>query len=550
MPPMTLADAVVNIGANLDPLNKGLGKAQGGLANFAGGATKLLGGALVGGAVLAAGAIAGIGAAALSVSKETSDLTNRLVGELGITEEKARQLGQVARDVFANNFAGSIAEAGDAVRVVQQQLGDLVDASDLQEITENAFRLSDAFGVDIKEGISGVKTLMENFGLSSTEAFDLLASGYQKGLDRSGDFLETITEYSNQFDAAGFRAEEMLSVLATGADGGVLGVDKIADAIKEMNIRLSEGGDNVAAAFKAAGQDFEFIQSSVRSGDEEWGDYFQNVINGLNDIEDPIERQTHLTAIFGTQAEDLGRKFTESIDKTILGMDDMKGAIDKVDTRYTNFQSVVTGVWRKIIDAATPLTDELIKIANEAMPAITTFIDETLAPTFEGWAIKARDFLTGENGLIAAITLAGTSGTWQPLIDYVSGLDDGIDDLIKKIRSLLEWFQKIPGWMGQYVFDPLEKFENTIRRAVGAPELNNGYTPDLNSSGIYDPNPSYTPESPNLSLQQPAAAWQLWSSVPQDVNVNVNVTGADPGNGARIGAQTGIEQSLSQRGIR
>jgi len=236
-----LADAIVYFGGDDSALSKSLGDAQKSTASFATSATKVLGGALVGGAALAGAAILGIGAAAFSISNEVDKAAGNIAADLGILKDEAKDFANVARQVYGNNFADSIDEAGAAVAEVSKQFDLAADSPALKEITENAFRLRDAYGVDAAEGISAAKTLVENFGISHKKAFDLVATGFQRGLDRSGDFVDTIEEYSTQFASGGASAEQFFGLLESGSQGGVLGVDKAADAFKEFSLRVTDG---------------------------------------------------------------------------------------------------------------------------------------------------------------------------------------------------------------------------------------------------------------------------------------------------------------------
>lgn len=289
-----------------------LGNSIGRLEGFAtgaggklGGLATVIGGGLVTAAGVGAAAIGLIGSAAFDTASEVNSAAGDIQSQLGITAEEAERTADIAASVWGNNFAGSIGEAGQAIVQVRQQLGALND-QELQDSTENAFRLADTFGTDVTENIHAASVLMDEFGLSSDQAFDFITTGFQNGLNSSDDFLGSISEYSNLFADSGFSADQFFSIMETGSAGGVLGTDKISDAIKEMTLRLSEGGDDVTAAFDSIGQDFDQIQSDIASGNGEWGDYFDTIVSGLSQIENPIERQAAQVAIFGTMAEDLG----------------------------------------------------------------------------------------------------------------------------------------------------------------------------------------------------------------------------------------------------
>ena len=239
-----LASLVVAIAADaqkyMQTLDQTQGKTQSWAGKIGGVATKAVGGLLVGGAVAAAGAVAAIGTAAFNVSRETEQATANIAAQLGKTIAEAERFGEVAKRVYGENFAGSVTEAGETVARAFQVMGDLGDKS-LQKFTERAFALRDSFQVDTAESIDAAQTLMENFGISSDHAFDLIAKGFQKGLNRADDFTDTITEYSTQFASGGASAEQFFSLLESGLAGGMLGTDKAADAFKEFRVRIQDG---------------------------------------------------------------------------------------------------------------------------------------------------------------------------------------------------------------------------------------------------------------------------------------------------------------------
>ena len=391
----TLGEAILYLTSDDSKLGAGLDSAKQQAAGWASslGSTMstLIGGAVVVGVGAAATALVGLGVAGFNASQEIDQAQRELIGTLGATEAEAERLGGLGVKVFKDNFAGSISEATEAIGEARKQLGELSD-EELVDATENAYRLQDAFGVDVPESINKASTLMEEFGLTQQEAFDFMASGFQNGLNASDDLLDSIGEYSNLFADAGFTADEFYSIMQSGAAGGVLGTDKIADAIKEMQIRLNEGGKDVSAAFGDIGLDFNNISAAVTRGDAEWADYFDKIVGGINGIEDPIKRAQVQTAIFGTMAEDLGVNFTEGLSAGQTALEDMAGAVDKIDKRYEDFGSMATGLWRNLVIAITPVTDKLLDMANNAMPYVIQVVDwlsekiQEAIPILEQWA--------------------------------------------------------------------------------------------------------------------------------------------------------------------
>ena len=67
------------------------------------------------GAAAGAAALATVTAAAFNVSNETQKAAKNIETQLGTTTEEAKRLADVARNVYGNNFAGSVGEASDCL---------------------------------------------------------------------------------------------------------------------------------------------------------------------------------------------------------------------------------------------------------------------------------------------------------------------------------------------------------------------------------------------------------------------------------------------------
>ena len=387
-----LADAVAYLTTDDTQLKKGLKQADtevGGWGNKIG---SVVGGAALGitAAVGAAvvGATVAVGAAALDVSSQTKTAAADLAASLGIQAEEAAAYAEAAKQVFGNNFAESVADAATGVKAIAQQLGLAADDPALKTLTENAFRLRDVFGTDVNESVSAVKTLMENFGITSEEAFDMLAAGYQQGLDRSGDFLDTIGEYSTQFASGGASADQFFSTLTSGLQGGMLGTDKAADLFKEFRVRIQDGSDATSEALAAIGLDADAMAAGFADGSLTAVDAFNQVQAALKNTGDENVQFQAGVALLGTQFEDLGQAAVFGIDTAAVKLGSMGGAIESLDAKYTDFGSVVSGIWRRLVVSISPFTDKLLDLVNAAMPSVLAAFDEfdrTAVPAMEAF---------------------------------------------------------------------------------------------------------------------------------------------------------------------
>lgn len=388
-----LATLVVAIAADakqyMESLDRTAGKTQSWAGKIGGVATKALGGLVVGGAVAAAGAVAAIGGAALNVSRETEQATANIAASLGTTVEEAERFGAVAREVYGQNFAGSVTEAGAVVAEAFKTMGDLGDAQ-LSRVAQKAFALADNFDAGPTEAISAAQALMENFGVSSDQAFDLIAKGFQKGLNRGDDFIDTIEEYSTQFASGGASAEEFFSLLESGLAGGMLGTDKAADAFKEFRVRIQDGSDLTAKSLAMLGIDAETMASRMADGSLTAAAAFGQVVTALQNTEDSSTRMQAGVGLLGTQFEDLG---DAALSLSLVGdqFADIEGAADSLNAKYQNFGDLWGALWRKSTVAVAPATDKLLELANDAMPYVEQafdFLAEKIPPAID-WTVAA-----------------------------------------------------------------------------------------------------------------------------------------------------------------
>ena len=393
-------------------------KLQAGMDKAKQGVTKTLGGmraVALGAGAAAGGAVAAVGTAAFEVSRQTEQASRQIEASLGVSRVQAEELGAVARRVFGNNFAGSVQEAGEAVALLSKQVEGV--AGQEQALTETAFSITDAFDEPMDKVISAVATLTSEFeGLDPTDAFDLIAAGFQRGLDESGDFLDSIGEYSGTFADADFSAAEFFSTMESGQKGGVLGTDKIADAIKEFQIRITEGGDAVADGLDALDMNLLGVWDTLSSGDATVKDVFDDVIGKLNEMEDPIARNRAAVGLFGTQAEDLGSSFTEGIDTGLVSLEEMRGSAEKLAAQYDEMGSSLGGVWRQILVEIAPLTDKILDLITDLLPKFSTWLTDNM-PAMKEWFAE----------------------TWTAAEPFVTGFAEGAVTIFSWLQDLWAW---------------------------------------------------------------------------------------------------------------
>lgn len=385
---MADGEILYEVRASLDKLREDMLSAQdeakkGGnkLADIAKAGGKAIAGgyAVIGGAAIAAG---GYG---VNLANDMDSAMNQFMATTGHAADSAEYYQDVLEKIYANNYGEDFQDIADSMALVNKNLGDM-SAENLQSTTEAAFALRDTFDYDITESTRAAKAMMDNFGVSGEEAFELIASGAQNNLDYSGELIDSINEYSVQFGKLGFTADDMFNIFQKGADSGAWNLDKIGDAVKENAIRVIDLSDSTTAAFEALGLDADETAAKFGAGGESANKALQEVLLMLSAIEDPLERNQIGTALWGTMWEDLGGDvimstgdISDSFDKTYDSMKEIQ------DIQYDDLGSMLEGLKRSVEMLALPLGEALIPVLTELIEEVLPVIQEVLPDVIEAF---------------------------------------------------------------------------------------------------------------------------------------------------------------------
>jgi phage-related minor tail protein len=363
------------------------------------------------GAGILGGAMIATGGYALKLSTDFDKAFNTLVTRTGASADEMDELNEAMERVYANNFGDSIQDVAESMATVRQNTK--LSGDELQKATERALLLRDTFEFDVNESTRTAKMLMDQYGLSADEAYNLIAQGAQKGLDKNGDLLDTINEYSVHFNNLGLGAEDMFNMLVNGAENGTFSVDKLGDAVKEFGIRAKDGSDSTADAFAALGLNADETSQKFAKGGEDAKAALDDVTKALFAMDDPLAQNQVGVALFGTMWEDLG---VEGV-KALMGVE---GEISKTSTaledinnqKYDDIGSALQGLGRTIeTDVVKPLGEELKPVVEEAIeyvkengPQIKDLISEVVKSVgeFVGWIVDNGDLV------ISTIVAIGT----------------------------------------------------------------------------------------------------------------------------------------------
>lgn len=360
------------------------GKKSEGLGSKLGSVAKTAGKFAIGLGAAATTAAVAIGGMAVNTAQDIDKAVDSYIVATGSATESTEQYQNILENIYKGNYGEDFQDIADSMAQVKQQLGD-IDDSELQGITEDALALRDAFGYEVNESVRAAKMLMDQFGISGEEAYNLIAQGAQQGLDKNGDLLDSINEYSVHFKQNGLDATDMFNAFKAGADSGAFSIDKIGDAIKEMGIRMKDGSAN--EALQSIKLDADEITQAFGEGGDKASQAFDQVINGLKNIEDPIQQNAAGVAIFGTMWEDLGKDAVLALTDTENKFDETMATMDQLkEVKYDNLSDMFEALKRNVEmlvlplgNALMPILTQVIQIINDNMPVIQGMIQQ-IAP--------------------------------------------------------------------------------------------------------------------------------------------------------------------------
>ncbi|WP_327679475.1 phage tail tape measure protein [Kitasatospora sp. NBC_00458] len=260
-------------------------------------------------ATAATGISAGV-AGALGVgvaeSLDMSAASSKLAAQLGVGAERAAELGKVSANVYKDAWGESAADVNEAIRGVTQNIGGDAAAAGLERITTKALALGKAMDADVAGSTAAAGQLMKTgLAKNADEAFDIITAGYQGGVDKSGDFLDTITEYSTQFRQLGLDGATATGLLSQGLKAGARDADTVADSLKEFTLIAQSGSKASAEGFQALGLNAKAMQRAFIDGGPAAATALDQVFDKLRAVKNPVDQSSIALSLFGTKAEDM-----------------------------------------------------------------------------------------------------------------------------------------------------------------------------------------------------------------------------------------------------
>ena len=373
-----------------------------GKINAIGTATTKVGAAML---PMSSGIIA-MGTACVNTADDIDSAVNTYITSTGSATKEAGKFEDVMKSIYKNNYGESFEDIAQSMATVKQGIDGITD-DNIQKVTESAITMRDTFGMDVNESVRAVNTLMQNFGITADEAFNLVAQGAQNGLDYSGEFLDSIDEYSVQFAKVGLDAEDMFSIFVSGAENGAFNLDKIGDAVKELSIRAIDCSDTTVKGFTDIGLNADEMAQKFAKGGNSASEAFDEVITGLAGIKDPVKQNAAGVALFGTMWEDLGADVVTSLstaNKSISQTTDTMEEMKKI--KYDDLKNQLAGIGRTVTtDIIVPLGERLLPVIESVVGKVAEWVSAfgELSPVMQDIVIAVGGVVAGVGPLLIVI---------------------------------------------------------------------------------------------------------------------------------------------------
>lgn len=420
----TIASLVVEIGASIDGLTRGLNQAEKKTDSFIGGMGSSLQGIrrnLTGlGAkftLMAAPVAAGFGTG-IKVASDFEGVMAEISARAGLTGADLQRVSDFALQMGADTaFSGQeAAEAflqlltsGQTVEQAIATLPSVLDAAaasgeDLGMTADTITDIMASFGLGVEQSAAVVDSLARAAGASSADM-----GGLGQGFANVGGVAR----------AFGLKVDRTAAILAVLAENGIKGAEG-GTALKSMLLNMTRPTDEVRGAWDALGASFYDADGNAR----DMTDILADIKIGLQDM--PVEEQNELLyklggsyGIVALQAL-LGANSIEEMEAAMAGS---TGASDvaaaRMDTYAGSVDALKGSVETLMITALTPYMEDVLKPMQqrltEIVNSVTDWAKENPGLTSTIVSLIAKTAMVGPALVALGIGISAVSSAWTAL---------------------------------------------------------------------------------------------------------------------------------------
>ena len=358
--------------------------------------------------------LAAAGAGALVAAADFDTAGSKIDAACGDATEGAETLKEVGKGLYTDGWGESMDSLSSSLIRAREILGDLSE-TDMSYAVEGAMTLEQAYGSDFAESLRGVNVLMDKFGLSATEATDLMVSGTQRGLDYTKELGDNLSEYSGRWADAGMSASQYFSLLEAGAQGGAYQLDKVGDFLNEFLTSLSDGRMEEGIGQFSQGTQAAF--ESFKEGGASAQDVLNAVVGELATMPDEYAKAQIASELWSSLGEDNAMS--------------MITALAGVDDTFTDVAGAAQDAGDKISDNLGNKTEAALRTAQAAVEPFASAAVDVLSDAADVAKGAAEDFSELDEGtqnmIVSAGLLAAAAG---PVLSVGGRITKGVGSMV------------------------------------------------------------------------------------------------------------------------
>ena len=206
-------------------------------------------------------------------------------------------------------------------------------------MTDAARAMVDTYNVDFREAINAANTLMSQFGVSGSEAIQLLRDGMQGMIQGDGPkLLSMIQQYAPAFRDAGISASQLVAVIHN-SEGGIFtdqNMNAIVMGIK--NIRLMTNATSEALA--KLGIDGQDMSRKLSDGSMTIFDALKQVAGAIKNVDSNSKAAGEvMQQVFGRQGVTAGTNLGKAIETLNTNLEETKRQTGEVGDAFAELQT-------------------------------------------------------------------------------------------------------------------------------------------------------------------------------------------------------------------
>lgn len=420
---------------------------------------------------------------ALSGAIEYDDAITSLRISLGLAEEDAKSFYKQIKDIAGNGY--SLEGATQAATLLQKRFK--LSNKETKNLSQS-MELLDKMGYDYNNQVRFMTSAVNGWGMTHSEALDMIIAGEQTGMNISQDWLDTLVEYTPILSTLGIEAKDAFMLIDEAINATGMNTDQATDMVKEFLLTLTDGSNTSKDAFKDLGINIDDLKKQIDDGSITTIDAMKKVSKAIMNVGDDTERARLLQEIFKGTVEygsegviQAWANLGDEVINTSGAMDEAKQAYEE---SYAAMQQDLSNSWKELsqtigsevlpaLSSVTDFTNNTIKILS-FLPSAFTYLGNDIANVFEGMRGKFYEFILGVgNGMADFADTIGMDEMADSLREWGKSIDEEHKALSQRIKERNEENNKLNTEFSQH----LNEIWGTIGDSIPS-ELKTKFTTD------------------------------------------------------------------------